>query len=726
MSHGAWSLRLSAAALAVAGCGVATNDSQSGWGVPSPPAQSAPTGERWEGREVTDACGRSTLAWVLVDEICGGTTAGDYLSSLRTPMFRDGALVGSMLYTTDATHLWVLDAADPTRITRQQLVSGFGEPIAMQAQGQQLLLASGADGVVVADVSDPASPKRTTSLALPGPALDIHLSGSIACVAMGAAGLGVLDVSASQPKLLFTVPVPGFAAAVACRDGMAYVAACQTLAAVDLAQRKVVGQTWLGDAVQDDILVAPAKDVELAGGYAFVAAGRYGAVSVDVRDPANPVVRGNCTNVSDLSFYANGVRAWDNTLYVAAGEWGVLPLDVTDPSLTCIYPVQPELPSLLPSSDAECTSTPPWELQPWEDLWAPPPPSRDPIQVLPTADVVYAFGDARRLGVRAVDARDAKDPGGLLGRYDEPRNVLGVAARDGRVLVLGPGGGIFQRDDDALLIPAGSLPEDVQRESRFGAFLADGRVAVLAVDGNEKNRLWVEGSEALALDGTPPAQSLVADGLSLVIAGWQGPVVIDASGAALLAAEQPFGDTTHLPAVASAGPGETWFAAPEWPRTRVLAGGMLSDLEPHGVFDDDQILDGGRWLTAQPRRLLVPTQRGLVELASLGTDAAVAWHGGSLHTLPLPAATYVAGASAGDLVFLASVDRGLWRSDLLAIRLNDTGLELSSVLSFAGVAMGLAIDGDVLYVADADKGIHMFRWAQTPEALGTVPMEVTP
>src|SRR4026209_2984530 len=75
-------------------------------GTPLAPSGTAPTGSKWQGVEVDGACGGKTIAWVLVDEVCGNTEAPDYLDGFHAPIFRDGALVGSTLFTVDASHLW--------------------------------------------------------------------------------------------------------------------------------------------------------------------------------------------------------------------------------------------------------------------------------------------------------------------------------------------------------------------------------------------------------------------------------------------------------------------------------------------------------------------------------------------------------------------------------------------------------------------------------------------
>ena len=51
---------------------------------------------------------------------------------------------------------------------------------------------------------------------------------------MGSAGIAVVDLSTTSPSLLKSVPTPGFAAGVTVSGNLAYVAACDTFAVVDL------------------------------------------------------------------------------------------------------------------------------------------------------------------------------------------------------------------------------------------------------------------------------------------------------------------------------------------------------------------------------------------------------------------------------------------------------------------------------------------------------------
>jgi hypothetical protein len=685
-------------------------------GPPGPPGEDAPTGTKWEGVEVNGACGRISLAWVLVDEVCGGTEDPGYLDAFRSPMFRDGARIGDRVYAVDASHLWVLDAADPTAPKRLGMVGGLGHPLSVGVHAGRLVAAAGSEGLVLMDLSDPIAPKRAATVSLPGPALDVFVEGDRALVAMGAAGVAAVDLGASPPALAGVFAVPGFAAGVATAGGIAYVAACDTLALVHVASGALLSEIWVPEAHDGEILVAPAKDVALADTVAFVAAGRFGAVAVDVSAPSQPKLLGNCTVGDDLSFYASGVRGDASRLFVAGGEWGILPVGTGDPLEACSSWVAPTLPKL-PEDGGECSTDPPWKVLPWQDLWAPPPPLKDPIQTLPAGGVLYAFGDARRIGRRAIDVRQSDATLAHLGRYDEPRLVTGLAAATGRLLVVGEAGGLFHRHETALLVPAGALPE--AQKAIAGAMLGDGRWALARPDGV----LTVEGATAPIETGAEIwSGGLAAQGEKLYLPATDGALVVEAQS---VVASLASGRTAELPQAIAASDTGVFLAAPEW-TTAVQAGATDgTPLAPHGLFALEDVLDAARWRHGLPRRLLVATSAGLAEVAMLGGEAALALHGATTVTVPLPPATYSGGAASAGRLYLASTDRGRYWSQLVTIALD--GPSIVATEAFVGVATAVAVDADRLYVGDADRGVRVYALGgDEPSLLGVVPLGVSP
>ncbi len=719
------------------GCGTAADEDSGAAPAPpslTPPSQPPPTGGKWQGVRVENDCGRQSLQWIVVDEVCGDVTAPDYLDAFEAPMFRDGALVNSLLYTVDAAHLWVLDMSDPAAIRRRALISGIGRPLAVSTHLGRLVVAAGGEGLLLLGLEDPLEPRAIARVELSGPALDVHVDGDRAYVATGAAGIAVVDLSTDPPALVKELEVPGFAAGIKTQGNHAYVAACTTFAVVDLTTGALSGTKWLDTAVQGGVLVAPAKDVELVGDTAYVAAGRYGAVAFDVSNPVRPALRGNCTIANDPAFYASGVRAQGDQLFIAGGEWGILPVDTRAQEKSCALMVEPALP-VPPKPGGGCSMEPPWTVVDWEDRWAPPPPpvdppnvpprGRDPIQVLPAGDVLYAFGDARRIGLRAVDARDPNSSIlSRVGRYDEPREIVDIDARAGRVLVVGKLGGLFRADATALLVPdADPLP--LARTAVAGSLNVDGRW-VLATEDHE---LVFEGAVARASTVSRVwPNGIVARGKDVIVPAPNGATVYDARGAAISALSH--GRTAELPPAAVAVGDSVVLASPEWVNSLSVRA-SASELPAHGVFDRQQILDASLWQAGLPRRILLandsdPAAPSLVEIAGLARRAGVFDHASGT-TLTLPEGEYIAGAVAGRRAWLVAADRARYKSQLVTIELSVSSPRVTGVEVFTGVAADVAVDGDRLYVADADGAVRVY--ARTPSAdtlVGIARLEVSP
>lgn len=690
-----------------------------------PPGEPPPTGGKWEGVLVEDGCGKVHLEWVVVDEVCAGTDDADYMEFFRAPMIRDGAIIGDHLFAVDATNLWVLDNTDPTAMTRVLLASGLGQPIGAAQHAGRLLLAAGDAGLLVLDVSDPIEPTLIHQVALPGPALDLAVDGDAVYVATGAAGLSKVSL-AGTPTLLETLPVPGFTAAATVRDGLAYVAACSSLSIVDLATGAPVGSTWLAGAYDGDFLVAPAKDVELVGDVAFVAAGRFGAVAVNVASPAAPTILGNCTVQHDLAFYASGVRAAGGKLFVAGGEYGILPVEVSDPLSACDAVVQP-LMLELPEDGGECSTKPPWEEVPWQSSWVPPtpqmpdapPPGQDPIQTLPHGGLVYAFGDATRVGMRAVDVRLADDPAlTKIGRYEEPRLLNGIAARNGRILVVGTAGGLFWASD-ADLVVADPDPIALAQDGVAGVFLEDGRWAIATGD----QVLHVEGAAPLGMPSKVYPNSLSVIGSRVAAPTLDGAALFDPDAGTLETFTAP--TLAALPITVFARQDSVVVAAPEWTHALELGGRGAVELPAHQVFDLDQIMNASEWRHGLPRRLLSETSAGLVEVATLGAHAGLVAHDAGSE-IALPAGDYLDVDAAGSRLYLVASDRKTYRSLLVTVQIAPDGATVTSVESFLGAASGVAADGGRVYVADADGAIRVYDDGAVPELLGVVELEVSP
>jgi len=160
----------------------------------------------------------------------------------------------------------------------------------------------------------------------------------------------------------------------------------------------------------------------------------------------------------------------------------------------------------------------------------------------------------------------------------------------------------------------------------------------------------------------------------------------------------------------------------------VLAGAQsATPLAAHGAFALPVFMDASLWRAGLPRRLLVATDSGLAEIAMLAGQAGLALHGNTTVGALLPPGTYTGGDAEGNRLYLVTADRRSYRSQLVTVLLTPNGPVVGSVTGFTGVASGVAVAGDRLYVADADRGVRVYDPTPVePSLLGIVDLEVSP
>lgn len=693
-------------------------------GIPMPPTTPAPTGTKWKGVESTDDCGHTTLTWIAVDEICEGLEDASDLDALRAPMFRDGVIIDGALFAVDATNLWSLDVSEPSTVTRLDMVSGLGHPLSAAAHAGRLLIASGARGLLVLDVTSASEPTLIHEVGLPGFALNVRVTGDRATVALGKAGVAVVDLT-NPPKVLAVHATPSVAAAAVLRDDHVFVAACDRMVVLDASTGSVTGEASIETLSPAGPNRAPAKDITIVGPFAYVAAGSWGALSLNIADPKQPKLVGNCAPLApDAGFYASGVRANEQTLFIAGGEWGVLPVDLPATGGACqgwALP-SPALPTV--PKKPGCETAPPWETVDWQVVYQPPPVpplGKDPIQILLHENQLFAFGDAARIGLRAIDVRSATPKLDYVGRYEEPRLVTGIVARAGRLLVLGTKGGLFGSGAAGLPVAEGPSPEAV-RHAVAGVLVDDGRWVVTSSTGV----LDIEdGQQTVPLPWNAFATRLTARGKTVWVPTADGLFELDVS--TLVGQTWPTNRTANLPVSATAVQDRVVLAAPEWPQAIAFAPSGVQELDAHGAFGAEDVMDANQWRLGVPERLLFATPAGtIVEVASLGGRAGLALHDASTAKLPLPAARYVAGAADATHAVLVTADRSTYRSQMLTLRLSPNPTITENV-GFTGVAVGVAIDGGRVFVADADRGVRVYaRQGDANAVLGILELGAAP
>lgn len=661
------------------------------------PGTPAPTGQKWDGQPSKDKCGRNGWTFRLVDEICGGTGSPGYLDTLRTPMTRDGTIVGKHLFAVDATHLWVI-ALDGTELREVARVAGLGQPLSIAQHAGRLVLASGATGLVVVDPADPTEPAVLSVLPLPGPALDVAVEGDRAIVAMGAAGFAVVALG-DPPSIAFVRDTPGFAAGATLKDGVAYVADCAALGVFDGKDGTLWSYASL-DQTSGTGVDIPYRDVEVRDGTAYVAAGRWGVVRFDV---SNPVLLGKAKHcrIDAPNFYASGVRSSEAGVYLAGGEWGITRADggCTGGGATNTPPMPLPTDAGTPELGSGCPTVAPWDVVVWAASTPVPSPNKDPVQVLVTPDRVYAFGEATRLGFRAIDERDPALT--LLRRWEEPLWATSVAARAGRVFVAGRRAALFDVGADGALTKHETTFPDAVSLATAAGLLPDGRWAFVA-----GTALWVEGVATPFMLPRPVYGFGVAETSDgLVFAGAAGLVRLSvAAGGAPTLMPVPLA-TTKLPAAVAAAGGTLYMGAPEWDHTLRWAK-MPADMPPHGVFTAAQAADTAYWVAGLPRRVLMTAGQDLVEVAMLADRAGIVAPGRFEGVLPFPREEVVGGVASETRAYVLATDRKGYTTRLHTIRLDPPAIVAAE--TWLGQGMGIARSEGRIYVADANGTLRVF------------------
>lgn len=720
-------LHLLAPALLLTGCGMSAPGGQSA-GEPFAPPESPTTGNKWVEEPTGSPDG--ARCFLLVDEECGATGAPDYLKYFESSIFRSGYMVGTVAYAVDGTNLWVLDMSEPRAPKRLGVVSGVGRALAITGYADRLYLAAADQGLIVlrSDPSEPTWLRREHQRLLKGPAMDIALSadGRAAYLATGSGGLSVVRLDdLGAPIEERSISIPGFATGVAATAAHAYVAACSALIAVDL-KTGAVASAFPLDSRPGEAPV-PAKDVAVEGELAFVAAGRWGTLMLDVSDPRKPVLLGNRTLSDDLLYYANGVTVHRGNLYVAAGDWGVdrLPLSEVRGSTALSAPTK---------FARYCTAAenPDRAVAPEFQTQLPPPRRQDPLDVVPMGEVLLAMGDASRLGVRAADVYMLEPDGKhlLAGRYEEPLLVRSIAAGGEKVAVAGKVSGLFvPAPSPELLARTASLPEPGV-QTRALALSGRGRLAYL----DERGTLFAQGESAP--QGKSLLPTLAASGDYLVGARAQGTVEVyrftetatERKGS-LPVERLEYGATFALTGERLVVASSTWERALAFELSRPeLTAVPLS----RALLTKRDLEDPTGWRRGPPRRLLVPFGDQLAEVSSFGDQASGVLHplegAGAARAFDVPPGPYVAGAAGFNRLWLVQGDRARYRTTLVEIDFGDfTAPPVTRSQVFLGSAVGAARLGDRLYVADPEVGVRVFALSERGSSyLGVARSEINP
>jgi hypothetical protein len=268
---------------------------------------------------------------------------------------------------------------------------------------------------------------------------------------------------------------------------------------------------------------------------------------------------------------------------------------------------------------------------------------------------------------------------------------------------VGPRGGVFQIGPDAKLTRTPAAGDAKLQASTAVTLLADGRWAAIGSSG-----VSIEG-KALPIVVANATAIASAGAAKLVVTSATGVQLIDADSGSVV--QHALLHPAHLPISVAADAAGIFYAAPEWPSAARLAGLSSTDVGGHEVFDAEDIMDASLWRMRLPRRHLVTTAQGLVEIAGVGPAVGLVVHAGSVKKkLSLPVMTYAAAASDGNHVYLAGIDRSLYKSYLVSVDISGVP-KVVSVEAFTGAASGVAAANGRLFVADADGALRSYAIA---------------
>ncbi len=242
----------------------------------------------------------------------------------------DVAATGSYLYVGLGYMgtLLVIDVSDPSAPVDAAVVSAYGSAEAVAVQGDLAVVSGDDNSTRVLDISNPLAPALLGTVVTPGMGERVAIHGDVAYVADGYGGLQIIDMSNPQLPVVTGVWVTGWSIHDVATDGdYAYLAAD-------------------GDGLQVIDVRIPSSPVLVGasdppGHYARAVAVRGDMVAIadsaglrviDVSDPADPVEIGRYltqASASDVALSNGGGRF----AYLALDYLGVATIDLADPAV---------------------------------------------------------------------------------------------------------------------------------------------------------------------------------------------------------------------------------------------------------------------------------------------------------------------------------------------------------------------------------------------------------
>ncbi len=406
---------------------------------------------------------------------------------------QDVAITGVFAYVADgAAGLRVIDVSDPDAPVTRGGIDTPGTASGVAVVGTTALVADSFAGLRTIDVANPDAPVSVGSLVLPSHAFGVAVAGTVAFVAGGNGGLHAVDVTnPAAPVLLDTENTGGFARGVLVEGALAYVANSTMLTIVNVSSPSALS------TVSSSPIPVEANRLVKRGSHVFVAGMGQGVASIDVANPAAPVVVGQVQTFGT----AYGIGAFDIWLVVADGGHGLVTIEAFHPESPPILGGNATIPA---------------------------------IERVAAADA-FVYAACGSLGLRVVSVEAIGDPV-VVGALDTAGFARDVAVAGAVVYVADGAAGFAIVDVSAPGAP--TLRGTLDTASAFAvtgseevAFLADGN-SLLAIDVSNPDAPFVTGDIAFPTT----AHDVVVRGDVAYVANFtEGVQVVDVSDPSALA-----------------------------------------------------------------------------------------------------------------------------------------------------------------------------------------------
>ncbi len=260
---------------------------------------------------------------VRVGEVTVGNPEDDFIGDI---VVRDHFLFLSSNYGG----VKAVDVSDPTAPFVVGEIGTGDRSLGIADAGNCVLVADCLAGLQVMAAMNPQTAGASPAGGITEAIHDIAVAGNILFAANSDSGLVVADISLPEnPAPLALVATPGSVRSMRLDSDRLYLACQRTYGATPTGRLQIVdianpeNAAPLGDVPLPGWMLA----VEVAGQYAYVAAGDRGLQVVDVSDPRAPVL------VTSLATprYAMDVAVKENRAYIAGFDGGFQVVDITDP-----------------------------------------------------------------------------------------------------------------------------------------------------------------------------------------------------------------------------------------------------------------------------------------------------------------------------------------------------------------------------------------------------------